>query len=69
MEELLAFMESFERKNNISLSLEMKSDGSGIIKEVFYGEKIKSFNNYSELSMFLATANLKMEISFICQDY
>ena len=61
MEELLSFMESFERRNNISISIEINSDGSGNLKEFWDGEEIKPFDNFAELTTFLENGKLKME--------
>lgn len=61
MGELLELMQEFEKRNNISISLDLCSDGSGALKEFWEGTEIKSFENSSELRSFLDNGKLKMK--------
>lgn len=61
MGDLLELMQEFEKRNNTSISLDLCSDGSGILKEFWDDEKIKLFENSSELRSFLANGKLKMK--------
>jgi hypothetical protein len=61
MGDLLELMQEFEKRNNTSISLDLYSDGSGILKEYWDGDEVKSFENSSDLRSFLANGKLKMK--------
>jgi len=60
MNELFELMEEFEKRNNISVCLDLCSDGSGTIKEFWDNELIKNFDNKNELADFLRNGKLKL---------
>jgi len=60
MNELFELMEEFEKRNNISVYLDLCSDGSGNIKEFWDNELIKSFDKVTELVEFLKNGKLKL---------
>jgi len=60
MDELFKLIDEFEKRNNISVFLELCSDGSGCIREFWDNEKIKHFDKVSELLEFLKNGKLKL---------
>ena len=61
MKNLQKLMEKFEKRNNISTSLILHSDGSGNLVEFWHEDEIKSFSKISELISFLEKGRLKKE--------
>lgn len=59
MEDLLKLMQAFEKRNNISIALDLCSDGSGILKAFWDDEEILDFSKSSELQEFLTNGRLK----------
>jgi len=60
MEQLLKLMEDFEKRNNISISIDLCDDGSGMLKEYWEEDVIKTFDNSKELELFLSNGKLEM---------
>lgn len=61
MEEILKLMYGFEERNNLSITLEINSDGSGNLREFWDDEIIKEFDDTNQLKSFLETGNLEMK--------
>lgn len=61
MEGLLELMKKFEQRNNISVSLDLFSDGSGDLLEFWDEECIKAFSSLPELYHFLESGKLEMK--------
>lgn len=53
-------MEEFEVRNNISVTLEINSDGSGNLKEFWSEDVIKCFETLEELPTLFRDVNLKL---------
>lgn len=60
METTLQLLKEFEKRNNISVSLIMHSDGSGMLEEFWDGEELFQFDNYSDLYEKLFTIRYKL---------
>jgi len=60
MENTLKLMNEFEERNNISTTLEINADGSGILREFWDEEIIKEFDNIETLVSFLSSGKLKL---------
>lgn len=61
MEQLLALINEFEKRNNTSIYIQICGDGSCTLYEFWSSEEIKSFNQSEELYSFLSSGNLKMK--------
>lgn len=60
MDGTLILMEVFEKRNNISTTLEIHSDGSGNLREFWDEEIIKEFDSLVNLHIFLSSGVLKL---------
>lgn len=60
MNDFLKLISVFEERNNISVSILLHSDCSGIIREFWDEDFIKKFDNKQELFNFLEDGKLKM---------
>jgi len=56
VERLLKVMDILEERNDQSLTLSLKSDGSGHIKDFWSGNYVISFNDIDELEKILSEA-------------
>ncbi len=66
MENTLKLMKEFEKRNNISTTIEINSDGSGNLREFFDGEGIKFFYSLQDLNLFLLNGKLKLTKDGYC---
>jgi len=60
MEITLKLMDEFEKRNNISTTIEINSDGSGNLREFWDEEIIKEFDSLKNLNLFLLNGKLKL---------
>lgn len=60
MEITLKLMCEFEKRNNISTTIEINSDGSGNLREFWNEEIIKEFDSLKNLNLFLLNGKLKL---------
>lgn len=60
MENTLKLMNEFEKRNNISTTIEINSDGSGNLREFWDEEIIKEFDSLESLNLFLLEGKLKL---------
>jgi hypothetical protein len=60
MEITLKLMDEFEKRNNISTTIEINSDGSGNLREFWDEEIIKEFDSLKDLNLFLLNGKLKL---------
>lgn len=66
MLEILEILKSFEKRNNISVYLEIYSDCSGSVRELWDEEVIKGFESLQELKEILENINLKKDEKGLC---
>ena len=66
MDTIIKLMNEFEKRNNISISLTLHSDGSGIVEEFWDREELFQFKNYSDLYENLFTVNYELDENGIC---
>jgi len=59
MKDTLKLMQEFETRNNINVTLEINSDGSGNVRNFWDEEIIKTFDSTDQLESFLANGKLK----------
>ena len=60
MEITLKLMNDFEKRNNISTTIEINGDGSGNLREFWDEEIIKEFDSLKNLNLFLLNGKLKL---------
>ncbi|MDX3913739.1 MAG: hypothetical protein QHC79_09385 [Pseudosphingobacterium sp.] len=60
MDKLLFAMDSFEKRNNVSIGVELFSDGSWSTNEFWEDDSIERGNNIESLIDFLNTAQFKL---------
>ncbi|REG88762.1 hypothetical protein [Flavobacterium aquicola] len=60
MEITLSLMNDFEKRNNISTTIEINGDGSGNLREFWDEEIIKEFDSLKSLNLFLLNGKLKL---------
>lgn len=61
MEKILGLINSFEERNNLSVSMVIHSDGSGHIMEFWDNEEIFSFDNMHDFEHKASSINLKKD--------
>lgn len=63
---ILDLMKDFEYRNNVSLSINICSDGSGCVNEFWNEDTLESFETISELTYILKNVKYKKDISGHC---
>ena len=66
MDEIIELMKSFEKRNNISISMLIMSDGSGSVSEFWDYEGLKGFADIEELKDFLKNTNYLLDENGKC---
>ena len=66
MIERLKLLKDFEGKNNLSIVLNLYSDGSGTIEEFWDNEKLVEFKTVEELKTFLTTTKYEKDEAGLC---
>jgi len=67
MENLLELMRAFEKRNNISIYIDLCSDGSCGVKELWHdGSLNNNISNIKELYEFLKNTNYELSSDGIC---
>lgn len=66
MEKSLQLINLFEKKNNISVTIILCSDGSGTVNEFWNDEELKEFRNIDALHEFLNNTQYKLDSDGIC---
>lgn len=61
MEELFQLMDEFERRNNISIFLNLFSDGTGQVLEFWDDDVVFTFESTTQLQKFLKEGRLKLK--------
>lgn len=67
MHDILFAIKEFEKRNNISLVIELCSDGSGSVKEFFsVDQELETFDSPEDLLYILETVNYKKDEKGLC---
>ena len=61
MEKTLQLIKGFEKRNNISIFLELHGDGSGEVLEFWEGDELSEFNSIDQLHGFLKNTQYKLD--------
>lgn len=66
MDEILALMNEFEKRNNFSITLVFCSDGSCNIAEFWTDKVIANFDNIEALKLYLKNVEYEKDKNGIC---